>query len=189
MRRGANQRPDRRDQRGFTLVEMMTVAAIVALMAAMAAPAFSRMVARNEVQKAARGIAATLQTSRLLAMNQNATVAVVPSLVPGIDGQSLSVAVLNANTGLPLTHPVTGAPISAGLQEKATNVTALTDAGGGPVTPANFGPQGLLAPIGAPALVWTIANAPQNIVYSVTVSPGGRVRWCEMAVAPGGVCQ
>ncbi|GKS59933.1 hypothetical protein YTPLAS18_34600 [Nitrospira sp.] len=177
-----------RNQYGFTLLEMITVVSIVAVMAAMALPAFSRMVAKNEVEKAARDIASTLQTSRLLAMNQNVTVAVSPQLIPGAEGQALSVAVLNGNTGLPLTNPVTGNVISAGIQTKGTNLTSITNAGGAPLTPANFSPQGLLAPVGAPAIVWTISNVPQNIVYSVTVSPGGRVRWCGVVVPPGGVC-
>lgn len=180
--------PRTSSQQGFTLVEMMVVVGIVAVMGAMAIPAFSRMMARNEVQKAARDTVSTLQTSRLLAMNQNVTVAVVPALVPGPEGQSLSLTVLNGNTGLPLVNGVTGAAISAGLQTKAVNVTTFTNSGGGPATPVNFSPQGLLAPVGAPAVVWAITNVPQNIVYSITISPGGRVRWCELAVAPGGVC-
>ncbi len=183
-------RADRRNrlQQGFTLVETITVVAIVAVMGAMALPAFSRMMARTEVQKAARDIAATLQTSRLLAMNLNVTVSVLPALQAGQEGQTLAVNVLNANTNTPLVNGITGAVISTGLQTKGVNITSITNAGGGVATPAAFNQQGLLAPIGAPGVVWIIQNVPQNVTYSVTVTPGGRVRWCELAVAPGGIC-
>lgn len=176
------------DQRGFTLVEMMVVVGIVAVMMAVAIPGFSRMVARNEVQQAAREIAATLQTSRMLAMNVNAPVAITPQLVAGADGQSLQLAVVNANTGAPVTNPTTGAVLSTGLQVKAVNITSLTAPGGGPVTPVTFNSQGLLAPVGTPGQVWLVTNVPQNTVYSISISPGGRVRWCGVAVAAGGVC-
>lgn len=180
--------PANKDTAGFTLVEMITVVGIVAVMGALAIPAFSRMIARNEVQQAAREIAATVQTSRLLAMNVNAAVGVLPALVAGQDGQMLQLTVVNANTGAALTNPITGAAVSAGLQVKATNITSLTSAGGGPANQAIFNPQGLLAPVGTPGVVWVITNAPLNYAYSVTVSPGGRVRWCEGTVAAGGVC-
>ena len=168
-----------RDRRGFTLVEMMTVVAIVAVMGMVAIPAFSRMIVRNDVEMAAKEIASTLQTSRLLAMNQNVTVTVTPQLLPAAGGQTLSLTVQNGNTL---------APMQGGHQAKGTSLTNITDAGGGGLTPANFNPQGLLAPIGAPSIAWIISNVPQNIVYSITVSQGGRVRWCATTVVPGGTC-
>ncbi len=188
MTQSTQQRARIISQGGFTLVEMLVVVGIVAVMLAMAIPGFSRMAARNEVQQAAREMAATLQTSRLLAMNVNTPVAIAPQLVPGSEGQSLQVAVVNANTGGPLINPTSGAALSTGLQVKAVNITSLTGPGGGPVAPVIFNPQGLLAPIGNLGQVWLVRNVPQNTVYSITISPGGRVRWCGVAVAAGGVC-
>ncbi len=175
-------------QGGFSLVEMMVVVGIVAVMLAMGIPAFSRMMARNEVQQAAREMAATLQTSRMLAMNVNAPVAITPQLAAGPDGQSLQLIVVNANTGAPVANPTTGAVLSTGLQVKAVNITSLTAPGGGPVNTVTFNSQGLLAPVGTPGQVWLVNNVLQNTVYSITISPGGRVRWCGVAVAAGGVC-
>lgn len=176
-------------QGGFSLVEMMVVVAIVGVMVAMGIPAFSRMIARNEVQQVARQIAAALQTTRLQAMNLNAPLAVLPALIPGGDGQMLRLSVLNANTGLAPVNPINGNTISAGQMMKAAQVTSITLPGGAPVAlPVTFSSQGLLAPLGTPTVVWQVNNPQIGVVYSVTVTPGGRVRWCGVAVAAGQVC-
>lgn len=174
-------------QQGFTLVEMMVVVAIVGVMSAVALPQFSLMIARNDVKETARQIAVTIQTSRMLAMNTNTAVTIQPQLVPGGNGQMLQVVVQNANGG-PLLNPTTNAPLAAGTSVSAVHVASLTVPGGAAITPIAINPQGLLAPVGTPGQVWLITGTQANVVYSVTISPGGRVRWCGVAVGPGGVC-
>lgn len=174
-------------QQGFTLVEMMVVVAIVGVMSAFAVPEFSRMVARNDVKEAARQIAVTIQTARMLAMNTNTAVTIQPQLVLVGNGQTLQVSVQNANGG-PLLNPTTNTPLATGSNTSAAHVTSLTAPGGAAITPISINPQGLLAPVGTPGQVWLVTGTQANVVYSVTISPGGRVRWCGMAVAAGGVC-
>lgn len=55
-------------QRGFTLVEQVLVGAVVAVLACIAAPALSHLVARNRLQLAQSDIIAALQQTRALAV-------------------------------------------------------------------------------------------------------------------------
>lgn len=57
--------------RGFTLIELVTVVAIVGIIAALAGPAFSELTASQRVQTAAEDIFTTLLRARSEAIKQN----------------------------------------------------------------------------------------------------------------------
>lgn len=60
--------------RGFTLVELMVVIAILAIGASLAMPEFSRMVAQNQVRSAAFDLYASIVKARSEAIARNGTV-------------------------------------------------------------------------------------------------------------------
>ena len=66
----------RRESRGYTLIELLIVVAIVALMAFVAAPWFSRISQRNQLRSAAREIQTTLLAARMTAVRNNAPASV-----------------------------------------------------------------------------------------------------------------
>ncbi len=62
--------PAMRAERGFTLIEMLVVIAIIALIAAFALPQFTSAQAKADMSSAARRLAAGLRSTRSLAMTQ-----------------------------------------------------------------------------------------------------------------------
>lgn len=67
-------RPPRRAERGFTLVELMTVVAIVAILVTVAAPSFAEMVATQRVRAAASALTESLWLARAEATKRNTDV-------------------------------------------------------------------------------------------------------------------
>lgn len=68
----------RRPARGFTLVEIMVVLAVLAIVLGVAGPALSSMVATQQVTSAAYDLHATLNIARSEALTRNAPVTVTP---------------------------------------------------------------------------------------------------------------
>ena len=64
--------------RGFTTVELLVVVAVLALIAGVAAPALSSMVATQQVRTAAYDLHATLNIARSEALTRNASVTIAP---------------------------------------------------------------------------------------------------------------
>lgn len=62
--------------KGFTLVELMVIVALVAIMAAIAVPSFTDFMKKNEVQAAADDITHLLQFARTQAINTRSSVTV-----------------------------------------------------------------------------------------------------------------
>jgi type IV fimbrial biogenesis protein FimT len=60
--------------RGFTLIELMTVVAVVAIFAALAAPAFSQMIAAQRARSATSAVVESLWLARSEAIKRNADV-------------------------------------------------------------------------------------------------------------------
>lgn len=70
--------PAGRRVRGFTLPEMLTVVAIVAILASVAAPAFSSMIAAARARSVSSELYASLSRARSEAIKRNAEVMLVP---------------------------------------------------------------------------------------------------------------
>lgn len=62
--------------KGFTLVELMVIVALVAIMAAIAVPSFTDFIRKNEIQAAADDITGLLQFARNQAINTRSSVTV-----------------------------------------------------------------------------------------------------------------
>lgn len=69
----------RRNERGFTLVELMVTVAVLAIVAAIAAPSFRNLLLNSRLTAAANELSAALQGARMEALRTNARVVVCPS--------------------------------------------------------------------------------------------------------------
>jgi type IV fimbrial biogenesis protein FimT len=67
-----------RHARGFTMPELLAVVAIVAILASVAAPAFSSMIASQRARSASSELYAALARARSEAIKRNTEVALVP---------------------------------------------------------------------------------------------------------------
>ncbi|MDO9528840.1 MAG: GspH/FimT family pseudopilin [Syntrophales bacterium] len=65
-----------RSQKGFTLVELMIVVAVMAIMSAFAFPAFQDWMVKNRLNGAARQVMSDLMEARMKAVKENTTVTV-----------------------------------------------------------------------------------------------------------------
>ncbi len=71
---------------GFTLVELMAVIALVSLLAAMAAPSFSSLIATQRIRAVADDINASLWVARSEALKRNMSVTISPKVAGGWGG-------------------------------------------------------------------------------------------------------
>ena len=123
-----------RGARGFTLVELMVVMAILASLTLVAVPWFFKISQRNQLKSAAREIQATLLAARMKAVKRNQPVSVViASLGPPIELQTIE-------PNPPAPTP-TRAPVRLALPARAAQMIATPSAPGGAIT---FGGDGRL---------------------------------------------
>lgn len=124
--------------RGFSLIELMVVVALVAIFASLAAPSMSRFVASQRVKTTAYDLATSLLLARSEALkrNQNVTVAPTDSTAGWAGGWQVVAA-------------KTGGTDTVATQSAATGVT-FAGAGGG-VVPSSLVYSGSSGRPGAPA--------------------------------------
>lgn len=143
-------------QDGFTLLEVVTVAAIIGIGAALAVPQFGRWNSDHQLQQAATEVQTQLTLARLAAMNRNRPVTVTFALVGG----RVTISAVDS-TGTQALPPAT----------MLTHVTGVT---GGPV---QFNSLGLRAGGGGGNQAITVTNN-VGTTYSVRVTPAGKSIWC-----------
>ncbi|HEY1250869.1 MAG TPA: GspH/FimT family pseudopilin [Thermoanaerobaculia bacterium] len=158
--------------RGFSLLELLVVLAILALMTAVGIPWFMKLSQRQALKAAAREIETTLAAARMTAVKRNAPVSVVIlSLTPPISFQTIEPA--------PPAPTPTIPPRSVVLNANAVRFFATPAATGGTIT---FGGDGRLAtppPLPTPAIRMIVegpANGTVRNQIQIDTTRGGAVR-------------
>ena len=153
------------NQQGFTLVEIMIVAAIIGISAAIAVPNFMTMYARHELYQATTSLYNRLVFARSAAISRNAMITATPG------------------TPLPSGVGVNGIAFTLPLGEerfppKVTFVLPL------PVQPLGFTPRGLsTTPLATQTIQLQSVRDP-NLIYSISLAPSGKVTWCARQINP-----
>ena len=150
------------DQRGFTLLETMTVVTLVAILSALALPNLRMMMARHDLYQATTSLYNRFMFSRSSAISRNTMmVAQAPVLTP------------SGETQVPFTAPLPP-------ETFPRNVGVLLF----PAQPVGFNPRGLsTTPLATQTIQLQSATFP-TMVYTISLSPSGKVNWCSAQVNP-----
>lgn len=155
-------RGSKKDQQGFTLLEIMIVTVIIGIAAALAVPNFTMMYARHELYQATTSLYNRLVFARSAAISRNAMIVAAPVNVPGAQSQVTFTAPLGIET-LPL------------------NVNFVLPL---PATPIGFTPRGLSTTPLATSTIQLQSVRDPNLIYSISLAPSGKVTWCNRQINP-----
>ena len=156
---------------GFTMIEVMVVAAIIGLMAALAVPSYIRWSAKAGLKKEMTELSQNLNLARMAAMSRNSAVTVTlnNNVVDPADGQAKVTA--------------TFSPTVVPPQRMQGVVTTLANT----TPPAGTVPMSILfSSLGVQLGVnqsFTLTNS-SGLVYSAVVTPTGKVMWCPKSTCP-----
>ncbi len=156
-------------RRGFSLMELMVVLALVAAMALVATPWFIKIYQRNQVKSAAREIQTTLLAARMKAVRRNQQVSVV------ISSASPPLEFLTLEPAPPAPTPTPVPPVLL-LPGQAVEFVSTPNSAGGTIT---FGGDGRLVNFTAPTPAVFQIQGPVGKVMptplAIRVHSGGRV--------------
>jgi type IV pilus assembly protein PilA len=127
-----------RAQRGFTLIELMIVVAIIGILAAIAIPQYQTYIAKSQVSRAMAETGAVKTAAEVCILNGKTTVGVAAT---ACDPQATASSILN------------NAPQMGGAGLGYPNLT-LTATGAGSTIVGNFGQKAALTLAGA-SITWT----------------------------------
>lgn len=149
---------------GYTLIELLIVAAIVTLVALVGAPWFTRTSHRTQLRSAAREVQTTLLAARMTAVRNNASTSVrIVAAAPGVDHHSIE------------TWLETSTPRQLGELQLSSRVRFASLPPGDRV---DFTPDGRRAPSGVPhqdIVLEGLAAPPYSNQISVQAWENGRI--------------
>lgn len=119
----------RRPSAGFTLIELLTVVSILAIMAALAAPSLSRLIANQRLKSSATDLHLTLLKARSEAIKRNVDVTVRPAGGDWTEGWSVLDPETPGGPALDLRGPVASVSVTS-------TSTQVVYRGTGRITPA-----------------------------------------------------
>lgn len=165
----------RQAERGFTLIEVMIVVAIIGIAAALAGPNYGEWIARTQLREAISEVQHQLVLARITAISRNMPVTVTLSLSNG----SMAISTTNA---------ATGAVISVGQTMSTPQVVTLNDGPSSAWTPVatttvSFNSMGMRT--GGPGVAANQELALVNtkgVQYALKVTPRGIANWCPESV-------
>jgi prepilin-type N-terminal cleavage/methylation domain-containing protein len=146
-----------RPANGFTLVEVMTVSAVISILTMIAVPAYQQWNARYQLRQATEEVAGNLKLARMAAMSRGGNVVVTLAIAGGK-------ATLSTGGVFP----------SITLSEGVASLTPAT---------VTFSQLGLRVGGGAGNQLIQL-TAKSGTVYSVLVTPSGKINWCKTASCP-----
>lgn len=152
----------KKNQQGFTLLEIMIVTVIIGIAAALAVPNFTMMYARHELYQTTTSLYNRLVFARSAAISRNAMIVATPTNLPSGEGQVTFTAPLSTET-FPL---------------KVTFVLPL------PAQPIGFTPRGMSTTPLATQTIQLQSVRDSNLIYSISLAPSGKVTWCTRQINP-----
>lgn len=148
--------------RGFTVVELMVVVAVMAILAAIAAPSMTALINANRLSGQAGELTTTMQLARSEAIRRNARVTVCPSS----DGTSCA-----SSTSWARWIVLGAANATDGAEVIRDNLPAASVQVSGPATGIVFRPSGLIdAQATVTACMPTTQPAENRQVVTVMIS-------------------
>jgi type IV fimbrial biogenesis protein FimT len=153
--------------RGFTLVEMITVVAIVGVIAALSAPSFAELIRSQRIKGTTNDLLSTLAFARSEAIKRNGNVTVTAATISGTTSWS---------NGWSVSYVAGGTTVTPRTQTKLEQLTVAANPSA--LTAVTFGGGGRVDASGT----FTIESVPQsnNATRCVEVRVDGLPReWIE----------
>lgn len=152
-----------RYDKGFTMIELMIVVAIVGIASTIAIPNFLEMIRQSQLKEAALEVANKLTTARMAAMNRNKAVTVALVATGGL----VHVSATESSTG---SLVIPDAPLMGQVNQVS----------GGPVTFNSLGMR-TTGTVGNQLVALTTVS---NKTYSVIVAANGKIYPCFKTTCP-----
>jgi len=163
----------RNSEAGVTLVELMTVVAIIAIVSAMAIPNFKAWIARSQLKEAILELHSNLNLARMAAMNRNTTITATVFVSGGrVNATFTDPSNTSANCLADRSSCVLPTQVMPGQVNQVGGTTTF-----------QFNSLGLRVGGGTANQSIQLTNT-SGMTFEIQVTPAGRARWCASSPCP-----